>query len=190
MRSYVLCFAYTKYMKELWFERGVLPTAPPQLTSGSRAAQLQLHPPPFDILCSCGILVKEYLLVSILGYYSIVFWCCLCQPVFLVQSYISACCSDVLCFVLACFAGAGAILALYVASPFGFLFNPAGLMLVLICWSCMPALYCWLVAPGFWCYICLASALRESDPLGFVWGLPHCWLQFLALFSWEIHCVP
>jgi hypothetical protein len=54
--------------------------------------------------------------VSILGYYSIVFWCCLCRPVFLVQSYILACCGDVLCFVLACFASAGAILALNVAS--------------------------------------------------------------------------
>jgi hypothetical protein len=70
------------------------------------------------------------------------------------------------------------------------LFNPTGLMLVLIYWSCMPALYCWLVAPGFLCYICLALALRESNPFSFVWGLPHCWLQFLALLSCEIHCVP
>jgi hypothetical protein len=54
--------------------------------------------------------------VAFVGLFS---WCShIFLPVFLVQSYIPACCGDVLCFVLACFAGAGAILALYVASSF------------------------------------------------------------------------
>jgi hypothetical protein len=33
--------------------------------SKSREAQLQPHPPSFDILCYCGLVAKDYILVSI-----------------------------------------------------------------------------------------------------------------------------
>jgi len=87
----------------------------PRLTPGFRAAQLLTPPLPFEILCFCGILAKEYILVSILGFF-------LYGILFLYVAVYD---------VLYCFAGLGC-------------WSP-GLVPSSLCWFCLLALHFLLV---------------------------------------------
>jgi len=129
------------------------PSKHSQLTPGFRAAPLLPLPLPFDILCSCGILAKEYILVSILGFACMVFYYCLHRLV--IYSIV---------VLLCCFGLSG---ALFIASRFGSFsasFSLVEVYFPLLVLFAGFTFYCWLVASGFWLLGPLLWALWEFFP--------------------------